>query len=201
MTPPYPNPHSPEERRKLSNVGHWAEGAVLTGAGGLALLDALRPELRWPGRWWPWLATGAGVGLGGLILGGSLHHGGPVRYLRHEHQDRQHLQMAGLIAAGGLLEAVGDATPARLAWPAALAAVGALFLSHEQRGTGEAQAAARRAHVRLGWSIVAAGGAKAAEVLRVPGPWRLAWPLIALTVGAQLLAYREPGGAYEDGHA
>lgn len=195
--PPYPNPHSADERRTLSNVGHWVEGGVLGGVGALALVDAVRPDLEWPRRWGPRLTVGAGAALSGLILGGSLHHGGPRRYLRHEHQDRQHLTMAAVIAAGGAVERLtpgraGGAGPA-----AALAAIGQMFLTHEQHGTGEARERAERAHRRLGLSLIAAGAARGADALGVPGPWRFAWPALALAVSGQLLTYREPPGAYE----
>lgn len=194
---PYPNPHSPEERRMLSNIGHWVEGAVLGGAGGLGALDAARPDLGWPRRWSPRLAIGAGAALGGMILGGSLHHGGPRRYLRHEHQDREHLTMAAAIAAGGAIEEFGPGRAAGLGTAGALGVVGQMFLTHEQHGAGEAREQAERTHRRLGVSLIAAGVAKGADALDVPGPWRTVWPVLALGVSAQLLAYREPEGAYE----
>jgi hypothetical protein len=193
----YPNPHTPEERRKLSNLGHWIEGAVLGIAGGLALLDATKRELEWPGRWWPRLTAAAGVALGGFIIGGTFHHGGPRLYLRHEHQDREHLEMAAIIAAGGTLEAVGRGRLARLATAAALTTIGRLFLAHEQHGRDEAQTRAKVVHQRLGYTLVLTGGAKAADALEIRGPWRVVWPVLALLVAAQLLRYSEPVGAFE----
>jgi hypothetical protein len=198
-SPPYPNPHSPDERRLYSNVGHWVEGGVLGVTSGLSLLDAVRPELGWPARWSARSATAAGMLLGGGILVGTLHHGGPRLYLRHEHQDREHLRMAALIATGGLVEASVSAHPARLGGAAPLAGVGSMFLTHEQHGTGEALEKSKAAHRRLGLSLVAAGAAKAADALRLPGPWALVWPSLGLAVAAQLLGYREPAGAYEQG--
>lgn len=200
-TAPYPNPHSPKERRLLSNVGHWVEGGVLGLSSGLALLDALRPELGWPGRWSPRASVTAGVLLGGGILVGTLHHGGPRAYLRHEHQDREHLKMACVIAAGGLAESGGGSGPARLGGAASLATIGAMFLTHEQHGTGEALERSVAVHRRLGGSLIAAGAAKAAHELRARGPWHVVWPVAALGVAAQLIGYREPEGAYEDEHA
>ena len=195
---PYPNPHSPEERRLLSNVGHWVEGGVLAASSGLALLDAVRPRLGWPGRWSPKFSLAAGALLGGGILAGTLHHGGPRTYLRHEHQDLEHLKMAGVIAAGGLVEARDPGGIGGLGGAASLVAIGAMFLRHEQHGTGEALERSLAAHRRLGMSLMAAGAGKAAHALRVPGPWDVVWPLLALGVAAQLLGYREPEGAYED---
>lgn len=75
--------------------------------------------------------------------------------------------------------------------------VGRMFLKHEQHGTGAAREQAERTHRRLGASLIAAGAARGADSLAVPGPWRFAWPLLALRVSVQLLAYREPAGAYE----
>lgn len=171
---------------------------MLAGASALALLGARRPELDWPRLWWPRLASGAGVALGGFIVLGSLHHGGPRVYLRHERQDRQHLVMAALIAAGGLTEAAGRTTaPARLGWPLALSAVAAMFLSHEQHGTGEARERSARTHRRLAFGLLATGAARTAEVLGLPGPWATVWPACGLAVAARLLAYREPAGTYE----
>lgn len=195
---PYPNAHTPQDRRLLSNVGHWVEGGVLAGSSALALADAVRPTLGWPGRWSPRFSLAAGVVLGGGILAGTLHHGGPRAYLRAELQDREHLKMAGVIAAGGLVESRDPLGLARLGGAASLATVGAMFLGHEQHGTGEALAQSVATHRRLGMSLVAAGAAKAAHALRAPGPWHVAWPILALGVAAQLVAYREPEGAYED---
>lgn len=170
---------------------------MLGGAAVLALIDAVRPELGWPRRWWPRFAMGAGVALGGLILGGSLHHGGPRRYLRHEHQDREHLTMAAMIAGGGAVEQFAPTRLSGLGTAAALAGVGGMFLTHEQHGTGAAREQSERTHRRLGGSLIAAGTARAADALGVPGPWRFAWPALALGVSGQLVAYREPTGAYE----
>jgi len=195
---PYRNPHSPQERRLLSNVGHRVEGGVLAVSAALALLDARRPDLGWPGRWSPRMGVAAGVVLGGGILAGTLHHGGPRAYLRHERQDLEHVKMAAVITAGGLVEARAPAGAGLLGGAGALAAIGAMFLAHEQHGTGEALERSMAAHRRLGRSLVAAAAAKAAHALRIPGPWRLTWPLAVLGVAALLLTYREPEGAYEE---
>ena len=197
MSEPYPNPHTPEERRRLSNLGHWLEGSALGLAGSLALLDAAAPSLKWPGRWWPRAVAAGGGALGAFIVLGSLHHGGPRRYLRYEPQDREHLQMAALIGAGGALESLGRSTALRLAPAAALGAVGQMFLSHEQHGTGEARRESERVHRRLGLTVVAGGLAKAGDALGMPGPWRWLWPSLTLASAGQLLVYREPAGAYE----
>jgi hypothetical protein len=105
--------------------------------------------------------------------------------------------MASITAAGGLVESASEKRVSRLGGAAALAGVGAMFLAHEQHGSGEARARAERAHRRLALTLLGAAGAEAADALRAPGPWRLAWPAAALAVAVQLLAYREPPGAYE----
>lgn len=105
--------------------------------------------------------------------------------------------MAALIAAGDGAESTAKTSLGGLGGAGALAGVGAMFLAHEQHGTGEALRHSRAAHTRLGTSLTAAGGAKAASALGLPGPWRYVWPALALGVSAQLLAYREPEGAYE----
>ena len=195
---PYPNPHGPSERRLMSNVGHWAEGSMLGAMSALALVGALKPDLRWLARWSPRVAIGAGALLGSGILVGTLHHGGPRAYLSHEHQDVEHLRMAALIAAGGAIEAAVPDPKAGIGGAGALAAIGVIFLRHEQHGTGEALRQARAAHRRLGSALVATGAAKAADSVSAPGPWRLVWPLLGLGVALMLLGYREPTGAYED---
>jgi hypothetical protein len=105
--------------------------------------------------------------------------------------------MAALITAGGATEALVKRRSARLCPAAALAAVGGMFLNHEQHGSAEARAVAERVHRRLGLSLIAAGAAKAADGLNVPGPWQATWPALSLLVAGQLLRYREPEGAYQ----
>ena len=171
---------------------------MLAASGGLAFGDALRPGLVWPGRWSPRFSLAAGALLAGGILVGTLHHDGPGAYLRHEHQDLEHMKMAAVIAAGGLLESRDPSCFGRLGGAASLATIGAMFLGHEQHGTGEALEESVATHRRLGVSLLAAGAATAAHALRAPGPWGVAWPVLALAAAAQLVSYREPEGAYED---
>ena len=84
-------------------------------------------------------------------MGGSFHHGGPATFFRANHQQRQHLEMAGLITASGIARRGGrlGASIANLF----VARVGQMFLRHEQHGTA---AEAKGKHERLGWMIVAA---------------------------------------------
>ena len=107
------------------------------------------------------------------------------------------MAMAGVIAAGGLLEWRLGPGSGELAGAASLATIGAMFLKHEQHGSGEALQRSLAVHRRLGASLVAAGAAKSAHALRFPGPWRVVWPLLGFAVAAQLIGYREPPGAYD----
>ena len=120
---------------------------MLAVSSGLALLDALRPEPGCPGRRSPRSSAAAWPVLGGGILAGTLHHGGPRAYLRHEDQDLEHMKMAGVITAGGLAEASDPDGPGRLGGAAALAAIGTMFVRHEQHGTGDA--------LRQSWPLAA----------------------------------------------
>jgi hypothetical protein len=190
-----PNAHSPAQMRTMSNVGHWIEGAIITGAGGLLLYDAVKPD-DGSDRLASNLLAGAGSLLGlGLGLG-SLEHGGPVAFFSADHQQRQHLQMAALLTAGGLSRRAGRV--GRTLAAAATARIGQMFLTHEQHGTGDAAELAKGKHERLGKSILAAAALTAAgEAFNVRGA-KAAGAALLLASGAQLIAYREPEGAYED---
>lgn len=201
MTQSVINPHGPKEERTLSNVGHWIEGAILT-SGGLALLHAAwTGEARHDthaGR----IFVGAGTILAGGLIAGSFHHGGSAAFFSADHQQRQHLQMAGLVLGAGLLRRgrFGSAVSDLL-----LGAVGRMFLTHEQHGTDEAAREAVAKHRVLGTTIVAGS---AIAVLADTTRWRSLKTTAAVLLtaaGAQLLFYREPAGAFEadsssDGH-
>jgi hypothetical protein len=108
MTHHVPRAHSPEEMRRFSNIGHWVEGAIISGAGGLMLWEALSGEARAEKAASSMLA-GGGLLLGLGLVAGSLEHGGPRTFFRADHQQREHLQMAGLLTAGvSLAEPVGS---------------------------------------------------------------------------------------------
>jgi hypothetical protein len=187
--------HTPEEMRRFSNVGHWIEGAIISGAGGLLLWEAFSGERR-AERLASNLLTGAGLLLGIGLVAGSLEHGGPVTFFRADHQQREHLQMSGLLTAGGLARRGGRV--GRLASAGATARIGQMFLRHEQHGTGEAAVQAKGRHERLGKTILAGAAAGAiGEALGNKWLRAAAAGLLALS-GLQLLAYREPEGAYEE---
>lgn len=201
--------HTPEELRKLSNLGHWVEG-VIFGVVGLSALIEVATSIGGGGtRYvWPVFILFAGVFLPFYIL---LHHGlGKVglvwRTTTADPQQRQHLIMAVLLFASGAVETlrvfrwVSDPGWAYV-WPAALGVIGALFITHAQHGTHSAVVSSVRTHRVLGITILLAGVAKAVHEVMDSG-WGFIWPLLMLCAAAQLLLYREPPGAYEiAGHA
>jgi hypothetical protein len=191
--------HTPEDMRRLSNLGHWIEGAFMAATGILALGDAARGD----GRTWPAAAAGGGTLLAAGLLAASGHHGGPRRFLQTDRQQRQHVLIGVALTGGALAElAAGDQKPAplRAVWPSVLAGVGASFLTHQQHGTAEALERSLRFHRTLGATLVAAGLARALELATAWRPLRFAWPSLMLGAAAQLLTYREPEGAYEPPH-
>ena len=189
------NAHSPAQMRTLSNVGHWVEGAVIAGAGLMMLRDARRGE--GPAAATSRVLAGAGALLGLGLVGGSFHHGGPRRFFRADPQQAQHLQMAGLLTGGALAGRRGRT--GALVRDLATARIGHLFLTHTQHGTSDAAARAVRRHRGLGAPIV--GGAAATAVADTFGAraFRTAGAVLLIAAGGQLVAYREPEGAYEDG--
>jgi hypothetical protein len=194
MTHHVPRAHSAAQMRTMSAIGHWAEGAIISGAGGLLLLGALKPESD-DDRLASNLLAGAGGLLGlGLVIG-SFEHGGPATFFKADLQQREHLQMAALLTAGGLGRRAGRI--GRLLTTVATGRIGQMFLAHEQHGTGEAAELAKGKHRRLGKTILAAAGLSAIGELFDVKAARAAGAALLLASGAQLIAYREPEGAYE----
>jgi hypothetical protein len=195
MTHHVPHAHSPAQMRTMSNIGHWIEGAIISGAGGLLLRDALRDD-KGNERLASNLLAGAGGLLGlGLVLG-SLEHGGPVTFFKADHQQREHLQMATLLTAGGLARRAGRI--GKTLTTLATARIGQMFLTHEQHGTGEAAVAAKGKHERLGRTILAAASLSALGEFFDLKAARAGGAALLLGSGAQLISYREPEGAYEE---
>lgn len=195
MTGHIPNPHTPAQERLLSNIGHWIEGGILSVAGGAMLLDALGSSNDRYENADSALLAGAGSVLGLGLIAGSFHHGGPVTYFKADHQQRQHLQMAGLITGAGMSRRAG--TLGRVVASGLVGKVGHMFLTHEQHGTGEAAEIAKAKHQRLGQTILAGAGTIAVGDLF---GWKLvgaAGSVLMLAAGLQLLTYKEPEGAYE----
>ena len=141
------------------------------------------------------MLAGAGWLLGLGLITGSFEHGGPLTFFRADHQQREHLQMAALLAAGGIVRRGGRV--GRVAAAGTTARIGQMFLTHEQHGTGEAAREARGQHQRLGKTILAAAATGAlGEVMGKRWLRAMAATLLTLS-GLQLVAYREPAGAYE----
>lgn len=188
------NPHSPSQERLLSNFGHWVEGAIIAASGVSSMRGVLSADDRHRVHQSSVLIGAGGVLAAGLIAG-SFHHGGPVSFFRANMQQREHLKMAALIVGAGTLRRLSGRTAALS--NVLVARVGQMFLIHEQHGTDEAAARARKRHEILGKTIV---GAAAAEAIGDLSRWRWARALggaMMLAAGVQLLSYREPGGAYE----
>ncbi len=199
--------HSPQEMRFLSDLAHWIEGGIL-GAVALAALAEAAGRLRAsPGRYlWPSLILVAGLFLAPYLF---LHHGlaqidKTWRLVLQDMQQQQHLTMAALLLVAGAAElaARGGALRAlawRLAWPAALAAIGALFLIHLQHGAEAAVTWAQTVHRYLGIVLIAAALLRAAQVvgLRPARLFAYGWALALLAAALLLASYREPEGAYE----
>jgi hypothetical protein len=188
------NPHVPAEERVLSNVGHKVEGAIMAVAG-VARFQAALTEDDQRDRSFARLLMGAGSLLGLALVGGSFHHGGPRTFFRNDHQQRQHLEMAGLIAAAGAARCAGR--PGAVISNALIGRVGQMFLTHEQHGTSEAAAAARAKHERLGWTIAAAAVTGALGDLTTARALRFATATLMVVAALQLLTYEEPEGAFE----
>lgn len=184
MTEQIQNPHTPQQERQLSNIGHWVEGAIVAGAGATLLLGALKGDERFE-SWARGLLTGAGVTLAVGLVAGSFHHGGPQAFFRADHQQRQHLQMATLIGAAGA--ARGHDRFGKLVSNTLIGVVGKMFLSHEQHGTGKAAREARRKHDRLGRTILAAAATQALGEVTDSRVMRGAGSVGLIFAGGQLL--------------
>lgn len=200
--------HTPEEMRQIVNVAHVVEGIVV-GVAAIVMIVEARVALRSARLVWPAIMVAAGVGL--LLFLFIPHHGLALattqwNFIVGDPQQRQHVVIAMLITAAGAVELQRGrerlSAPAwGFVWPVALAAIGVLFLVHQQHGTAEAVATAMRVHRYLGATFIAAGVLSAINASR-PRPVRwitLAIALTLMTTATLLIVYREPPGAYE-GH-
>jgi hypothetical protein len=194
MTQHVPHPHTPEQERLFSNVGHWVEGGIITAGGALLMRDAAGGRDAYRDVASKMLA-GAGALLGVGLVAGSFHHGGPVTFFRLDHQQRQHLEMAGLLTAGSLASRAGRM--GRLLSGASMARIGQMFLVHEQHGTSWGVKKARRRHERLGKTIIVAAATHATGDLFENRLMRALGAGLLVASGLQLLSYKEPRGAFE----
>jgi len=187
--------HTPEDRRRLSNLGHMLEGLLLGVVGLLALLPGfgIAP---WAMTVWPILILVAGVLL--LILIYPRHPFSDWPAIWADGQQRQHTLMAAAIAVAGAAELLRGSNPVLgFVWPGAAILIGIMFLIHEQHGTSAAAAKAVQQHRILGLTIIAAGLLRAVELSTGTGLLAVLWPLALLVAAAQLILYREPEGAFE----
>lgn len=187
--------HTPDEKRRLSNLGHLVEGVLLAVVGILALLGKFFAAA-WAASLWPALIFTAGVLLLSLIYPRHPLTDWPLIW--RDAQQREHTIMAVAIAVSGLAELLRSAFPILgYIWPMGMLLIGGLFLFHAQHGTSEAAAKAVRQHRFLGITTVVAGLLRAGETVTGTGVLASLWPVALLLAAAQLLLYREPAGAYE----
>lgn len=198
--------------RAISNFAHWVEGAFIALLAIVALLEALGRLGAGKQRYlWPILVFTAGAFLAITLL--FPHHGldlarAQIEFVWNDPQQRQHVFIAFALLAAGVAEYLRRRRPEwdvswlRFVWPAATASIGLSFLLHTQHGSGEAIAAATRIHQVLAILLLSAGvvGAGDAAVRRRKRSLAVAWPVLLLMAAVVLIAYREPAGAYEEGH-
>ena len=187
--------HSPEEMRRLSNLGHMMEGVLFGIVGLLALLSNLN-GFTWAASAWPILVTVSGVLL--LLLLYPRHPMSDWPLIWRDAQQREHTIIAFAALLAGAAELLQSAMPVLdYVWPAALMLIGGLFFFHAQHGTSEASVKALRQHRVLGITLIVAGLLRLIEISRGAELAGILWPLTLLIAAAQLLLYREPESAYE----
>ena len=187
--------HTPEEMRRLSNLAHIIEGALLAIVGLLALLVNLS-TFQWASIAWPILIFIAGIML--LFLLYPLHPASEWRLIWHDAQQRQHTIIAVAVAVAGVAQLLSSSIPGlSYVWPIAIIITGGLFLFHAQHGTSDAAARAVRQHRILGSTLIIAGLLNFFEVVSGARFAAILWPMVLLIAAVQLLLYREPEGAYE----
>jgi len=185
--------HSPEEQRRLSNLGHLLEGLLLAVVGCLALLNNVA-SISWAGMAWPIMLLVAGILL--LILIYPRHPLVDWPSIWKDPQQRQHTLMALAITVGGAAE-LADWW---FIWPLAILLIGVQFLAHTQHGQSEAVSRAVLKHRVLGSTLVLAGLLNLVENIIDADVLAILWPIVLLTAAAQLFLYREPEGAFEAYH-
>ena len=189
--------HTPENMRRLSNLGHLIEGILFAIVSVLALLGNLG-TFTWAPVAWPILVLVSGVVL--LFLLYPLHPVAEWRLIWRDVQQREHTIIAAAVAVAGVAELLSSAIPAlAYVWPAAIILTGGLFLFHAQHGTSEAAARAVRQHRALGTTLILAGLLNFVEIANGARFVAILWPIVLLVAAAQLLLYCEPEGAYEAG--
>lgn len=190
-------------QRRLSNIGHWAEGALFAALGVLALLQVSGSVGGRSVYASPVLLIGAGVFLPAFLFGHGHGSQGHAKQIAADPQQRQHLVMAALLFISGLAELALVAgwimtIAASYVFPAALAIIGIMFMLHTQHGDHAAMAKAVRFHRLLGMTILLSGVSRAIALHQGRG-FAYASAVLLLVVAALLVTYREPQGAYTGG--
>lgn len=185
----------------LSNWGHWVEGALavaiaIFSIGRLAGIDDLRT------RWLPGALTiVAGVLLGPALL---LHHGLHVAWVMlSDPQQAQHVLIGFLLIGGGaaaLYARAAGRPRVAIALGIANAGIGVIFLFHAQHGTDHAVHVAMLIHRGLGIAFLLCAAAQIAWAWTARDRWGWVANASLLAIGALLLAYREPAGAFMGHH-
>lgn len=187
--------HTPEEMRRLSNLGHIVEGTLFAIVGVLALLGNLG-GFTWVSLAWSILVLASGVML--LLLLYPRHPISEWRLIWRDAQQREHTIIAAAVAIAGGAELLSSAiSTLDYVWPAAIILTGWLFLFHAQHGTSEAAARAVQQHRALGITLILAGLLNFVEIASGARLAAILWPIVLLIAAVQLLLYREPDGAYE----
>ena len=187
--------HTPEEMRRLSNLGHIVEGALFAIVGLFALVEKLG-SFNWASSAWPILILVSGVVL--LLLLYPLHPVTEWPLIWRDAQQREHTIIAFAALLAGIAELFQSAIPIlSYIWPAALMLIGVLFFFHAQHGTSEAAIKAVRQHRALGITLIVAGLLRLIETSSGAELAGILWSLTLLIAAVQLLFYREPEGAYE----
>ncbi len=187
--------HTPQEMRHLSNLAHMIEGTLLAIVGVFILLGKFA-GFTWALSLWPILILVAGLGL--LFVLYPLHPVSEWRLIWADAQQRQHSQLAIAIAIAGVAQILIASMPVlSYIWPLAVILTGGLFLVHTQHGTSEAAAKAVQRHRILGSTLIAAGLLNLIEIASGAIFAAILWPILLIAAALQLVAYREPKGAYE----
>lgn len=190
--------HTPEEMRRLSDLGHKLEGGLLAAVGLLALAAAAGLGA------WASIAWAALLLVAGIVLLIAIYPRHPMEdwpAIWNDPQQRQHTLIAVAITIAGAVELarLPHLAALRYIWPVIATLIGILFLTHAQHGTGEAVEKATWQHRILGITVIVAGLLRGAEILANLPMLGYFWPVALLAAAAQLLLYHEPAGAYEPG--
>lgn len=191
--------HTPEEIVRLSNLAHFWEGATLII---IALLVAAKAfgylRTGWQEYLWPLAALAASLTLFGFLFVGHFGELGKAwRVLTTDIQQKQHLTMGLVLAAGAVIELLAIKLKNRwlhLVFPLSILIIGILFLTHPQHGGAELAQQAAAIHKLIGIGLIFGALAQAAAWLFEKYRQALLVILaLALVFSAGLfMAYREP---------